>query len=129
MATSTRTVGVLDNTESSSKTITKLSTKIKSNEYTMSSYMAAKWHSVKYYLNKNHVSSILGVNAVVAEKYKGDLDGLFIEVFQIPKKYLYPHAIVNGYDSSSCYEGATLNFKMLDQEVLQQYYKLFLQTE
>lgn len=123
-----KVTGIAYSKSESTKTITKLSTKLDIN-LTMTSTMAAKWHSIKYYLNKNHIDKIAGIEPTTADKYRGDLEGLFIEVMGININYVYPHCIVNGYDSPSCYEGAKLYFKLLDTSVLAKYYKLFLQTE
>ena len=87
--------------------------------------MIKKWNSVKAILKDKHVLSYEEIKPIYANKYKYDLYGLFQEVFNIPKEYIYPTIIVNGFDTLTDYDGNTLRFKRLDIVALNKYYQRF----
>lgn len=86
-----------------------------------------KWNSVKDYLILNHLAdTILTVSPVAAEKYKFDLYGLMANELQIAHFQIYPHMLVNGYTCSTDYYGERLAFRMIDGDILNRYYRLFI---
>lgn len=87
--------------------------------------MIKKWNTVIPILKDKHVLSYEEIKPIYANKYKYDLVGLFKEVFNIPKEYIYPTIRVNGFDSLTDYDGNTLRFKRLDNVALGKYYQRF----
>lgn len=85
-----------------------------------------KWDSVRSVLQEKYVITTKEVTPVQAEKYKNDLFGLLKNELSIPNEFLYPHMLVNGYDSPSAYGGEKLRFKILDPKQLKIYRMLFL---
>ena len=92
---------------------------------TLDRSLVAKWNSIRDILRTSHISTELSVNTVAAERYKFDLYGLLRNELNIPTMQIYPHMIVNGYMSSYDYYGELLRFKIIDGNVLRQYYRLF----
>lgn len=90
--------------------------------------MVFKWDSVRNVLQEKYVVATKEISPVQAEKYKHDLFGLLKNELNIPKEFLYPHMIVNGYDSPSNYGGERLRFKILDTRQLKLYHMLFLKN-
>ena len=81
-----------------------------------------KWNSIKDLLISKHLlSSPYVISAVVAEKYKFDLYGLFRNELNLPDYQIYPHILVNGYTCSTDYYGERLAFKLIDGEILGRY--------
>lgn len=88
--------------------------------------MVIKWSTIRSVLQENYVITTKEISPVQAEKYKNDLFGLMANELSIPKEYLYPHMLVNGYDSPSSYGGERLRFDILDPRQLKIYHMLFL---
>lgn len=86
--------------------------------------MIKQWSSIRPLLNK-HIITIKEIPPLYAEKYRFDLWGLFRDVLQIPEDYIYPHILVNGFDSSNCYDGGKLRFGIMDYAGLNPYFKIF----
>ena len=53
-----------------------------------------------------------------ANKYIGDLRGLFYHVLKIEHDVFVPHMLANGYKSSSEYAGDVKTFKILDSNTI-----------
>lgn len=87
--------------------------------------MVKKWQSVKGILIKNAIQTEIDVKASTSEAYKFDLEGLFINVIKIRPEYVYPHIIVNGYNSSQSYEGNRTKFFIIDNQYLSMFHSLF----
>lgn len=83
------------------------------------------WNNVIYDLLTNHVTNEVSISPVLAEKYRFDLEGLFLNEFNIQPEHIHPVIRVNGYDSSNSYDGGKLNFKIVDTSVLTNYYRMF----
>lgn len=94
--------------------------------YFMSRDLIYKWNSVKLVLVANHIISQATVSTVAAEKYKFDLYGLLKYEINLPEQQIYPHMIVNGYTSSWDYYGERLRFDIIDGDILNKYYRLFI---
>ena len=88
-----------------------------------------EWNNIKVLLQLHHISGIREITPLYAEKYKFDLWGLFRDTMYIPEIYIYPHIIVNDYDSSASYHGDKLRFAIIDNTVLQTYHKLFVRNK
>lgn len=103
------------------------------NSIGVSSYISKdlvyKWNSVKPNLIANHIVSQSTVSPVAAEKYKFDLYGLFKHEISLPDNQIYPHMIVNGYTSSWDYYGERLSFSIIDGDILNKYYRLFIKDK
>lgn len=85
-----------------------------------------KWDSIRSVLQEKYIISEKEITPVQAEKYRNDLFGLFQNELSIQKQFLYPHMIVNGYDSPSNYAAEKLRFSILDSKQLKIYHMLFL---
>ena len=91
--------------------------------------------TTEYYSNWNNVKDLLGgyvVNTVevgpaIIEKYVGDMHGLFKDQFSMRDELIYPHILVNGYLSSSDFNGEILRIKLLDERKLSDYLLRFNQ--
>lgn len=105
--------------------VTKLSDQINNTPYTLDKYWVKKWNSIKPILKYKYVAAVNEVTPLYAEKYKHDLYGLFKIYFGISDQYVYPHIIVNDFDSSYDYNGNKLRFRMLDNSKLNYYISLF----
>lgn len=97
-------------------------------EYPLSRDLVIKWNNIREVLLKNHVVSTVEISVVDAERYLFDLHGLCITSLRLPEYQVYPHMIVNGYTSSTDYNGELLRFKLLDAGKLLNYYRLFLRN-
>ena len=96
--------------------------------YVMTSTLIGRWNSVIDMLAAKHIVEHRGVSPAIAEKYKGDMYGMFREL-GVPDSHIYPHIRVNGYLSSTDYYGEILVINILDKYVLEQYITLFLLKE
>jgi hypothetical protein len=96
--------------------------------YVMTSDLIGRWNTVLDTLSNKHIVEHRGISPAVAEKYKGDMYGMFREL-GIPDSHIYPHIRVNGYLSSMDYYGEILVINILDNSVLEQYIRLFLLKE
>ena len=90
-----------------------------------SKHIMKEWQRVKPILELKHITSVREITPLYAEKYKFDLHGLFRDILMIDKTFIYPHIIINGYDSSTCYDGNRLKFSMLSLMALTKYHRLF----
>ena len=78
-------------------------------------------------LNKLYTKDLIYKwNSVKDEKYKFDLYGLMANELQIAHFQIYPNMLVNGYTCSTDYYGERLAFRMIDGDVLNRYYRLFI---
>lgn len=93
--------------------------------YLIDKDMVKKWQSVKGILIQNAIQTEIDVKASAAESYKFDLEGLFINVIKIRPEYVYPHIIVNGYNSSQSYDGNRTKFFIIDNQYLSMFHSLF----
>lgn len=103
---------------------TKITDLIKTS-YIMDKDIIKKWQSVKGILIQKGIQTELDVKSSAAESYKFDLEGLFINILKIKPEYVYPHIIINGYNSSQSYTGDKTKFFILDNQYLSMYYSLF----
>lgn len=93
------------------------------------SELIEQWNNIVYDLISNHITNEIEISPVLAEKYKGDLYGLFTRELNITPELVHPYVRVNGYDSSDCYDGNKLTFSLLDNTVLNMYYRMFIRTK
>lgn len=101
-----------------------ISEKINTNTV-IDSDLIGRWNGVIEILSDKHVVKTIDISPVLAEKYKFDLYGLFSNEISIPNEHIYPHIRVNGYDCSNSYDGKKLQLKILDSNIVTNYYKLF----
>ena len=87
--------------------------------------LIAKWNSLKDILLTKHIVNEITISPVAAEKYRFDLYGLIRAELGIKENQIYPHMIVNGYTSSYDYNGELLRFKIISNDVLVKYYRMF----
>lgn len=87
--------------------------------------LVSKWNTIIKILSENHITKQIEVKPATVEKYKGDLWGLFKNEVGLQDEYIYPTIRINGYPSSSSYNGEKLRFDILDSNKLSMYYKLF----
>lgn len=92
---------------------------------TNSEKLIEDWNNVIYDLLTNHVTNEVSISPVLAEKYRFDLEGLFLNEFNIQQEHIHPCIRVNGYDSSNSYDGGKLNFMIVDSNMLTTYYRMF----
>ena len=90
-----------------------------------SKHIMKEWQRVKPILELNYIVSEKEVTPLYAEKYKFDLYGLFRDILLIDKTFIYPHIIVNGFNSSVDYDGSRLRFSIIAPMVLVKYHRLF----
>jgi hypothetical protein len=90
----------------------------------LTSELADKWAMVVPKLKEAAIVREIEMTPVQAEKYKGDLHGLFKNEMSMRETHIYPHILVNGYDSSSCFDGTNLKLYILDESKVEVYYKL-----
>jgi len=86
--------------------------------------MLNKWDSARDILEKNYIDRTLTIDIATAAKYRFDLAGLF-KYSGIHQRFIYPHILVNGYNSSLEYDGNILEFKLINEQKLQELYSHF----
>lgn len=91
----------------------------------MTSDIIGKINTIIPVLKANHIANTITVTQAIANKYIGDLAGLFRNELSMQDDHTYANIRINGYYSSSCYSGERLTFSILDQSVLATYLKLF----
>lgn len=91
---------------------------------TISKDIIIDWNSVISKLYNLHVTKIVSIKGTIAEKYRGDMYGLF-KYLDIQEEFIYPHIRVNGYNSSRDYGGSTSDIKIIDSSILNVYYEMF----
>lgn len=102
-----------------------LSEYITSDDFTIGKELIKQWNTITFILRDKYTLATSKITPPYAEKYKFDLEGLFKEYFKIENKFIYPHIIANGYTSSWDYHGEKLEFRLLDTNMLNIYYKIF----
>lgn len=90
----------------------------------LTSDLISRWNTTLHILKENHIANVAEITPVLAEKYRFDLAGLLMNEMNIPEKHVYPHIIINGYDSSYSYDGKKLRLSILSEHALDLYYKL-----
>lgn len=90
----------------------------------LSENMIKLWNTVIYRLSNIDNLKTIDVTADKACKYKGDFYGLLKEA-KVPAEYFYPVLRVNGYYSSSDYNGIGKVIYLPDENKLSLYYRLF----
>lgn len=85
-----------------------------------------KWDTLRFVLREKYIVAEKDITPVQAEKYRGDLYGLFINELYVPKHFTYPMLIVNDYSSFVDYDAKKLKFNLLDFTILTTYYNLFV---
>lgn len=88
--------------------------------YNKEKYYDTMWISMYPYLKEKYTlaTSIKKVSVTDANRFIGDLAGLFKHVIQISPDFILPHILVNGYNSSCDYDGTQLEFILLDNNIL-----------
>ena len=97
--------------------------------YPLTQKLMQRWDSVKFVLKEKYIIGQRDITAVQAEKYRGDLFGLFKNELNINHEHCYPHMLVNGYYSPNDYDAKVLIFNILNVEMLKSYYSLFIKEE
>lgn len=93
--------------------------------YNPNSNLINKWNNIRIILKQKYVIATKEISTSDSRKYLHDLEGLFSDIFYTKPEFIYPHIIVNGYNSSCDYNGEILRFKILDNTALNNYYRLF----
>ena len=88
----------------------------------------SRWDSIRDVLKYRYIVGQKDITPVQAEKYRGDIYGLFRNELNIVHEYVYPHMIVNGYLSPYDYGGEILTFDIIDIDALRTYYSLFIKN-
>ena len=101
---------------------------INTTNYT-SEFMIKSWNQSLEILKIRIKTGIKEITPQLAEKYKFDLYGLFYNEFNIPKIMIYPNIRLNGYDSSYCYDGKRLRFRLFESSGLADYATAFAKAE
>lgn len=83
------------------------------------------WNVVTSVLIDKHLEREIEITPTIAAKYTFDMYGLFLNELGIQPELIYPHIRVNGYSSSSEYEGINKYIKLIDTGIALSYYKLF----
>ena len=96
---------------------------------TMTEDLMIKWNNIIDILSSKHLEREVSIKPTIAAKYRFDMFGLFQNDLGIPPELIYPHIRVNGYNSSSCYDGYQINIKIIASDILMSYYKLFTKKE
>lgn len=87
--------------------------------------LVKKWLTIRELLEFKYVANTVSITPVTALKYKGDLFSLLSFELGVQPIYIYPHALANGYDGLTDYNGDKLSFKLLDVSKLKTYYDAF----
>jgi len=102
--------------------------KILNTDIVMDADLQKKWNSAALYLERNYLYTTNDVGGVVAYKYAQDFIGL-LNYLDIPKELQYLHIIVNGYKSSTDYDGINSSIKIIDTKEAMLYYEMFTQEK
>lgn len=90
-----------------------------------SHHIMKEWQRIKPILELKYIVSVRETTPLYAEKYRFDLYGMLRDIFFIDETFIYPHIIVNGYDSSTSYDGNKLRFSIINPQILVTYHRLF----
>ena len=85
-----------------------------------------KWNSAALYLERNYLYDTREIGGAIAYKYRQDFSGL-LNYLDIPKELQYLHIIVNGYKSSTDYDGINTSIKIIDTREAMLCYEMFTQ--
>lgn len=102
------------------------------------SYITAKLNTIdqtkkiiQYWNNiipmiKNDTDKILvhEISKEQANSYKGDLMGILKNIIQVPDELIYPNILINGYKSSSEFNGLTTRILTYSRETLLTHYEI-----
>jgi hypothetical protein len=61
------------------------------------------------------------VSITTAYRYKGDFFGLLLKELNIPEEHIIPNMIINGYNSSSEYDGTKTDILVIPSDRLKPY--------
>jgi len=92
------------------------------------SELISKYNSIIQTLKNNHTATTLTVTPSIANMYIGDLYGLFKVILNVPLDSIYPNMVANGYKCSQDYNGDKVTFIILDNDVINDYVRLFKKT-
>ena len=92
--------------------------------FTITEDLLTNWNNIIDILVEKHILRRINIDINIAHKYRGDLNGLFLEL-EVDKEYIYPHVRVNGYSDSSAYDGKQVSFALIDDKTLRKYYRAF----
>ena len=104
---------------------TNLSEIIQTEKVEMDPHLCYQWQNIKDIVRYNYKITESTVTPAIARKYRGDLVGLFRYEFNIDNRFIYIHAICNGFDGLTDYNGKKTTFTIYDQPRLDKYYKKF----
>jgi len=91
--------------------------------YQLDKELLFQWNNIIEVLKNKYIEQTISVEPVIAVKFKFDMEGLF-KFLNIDNSIIYPHIRVNGYPSSSAYDGRITDIHILSPNV-KNYYKLF----
>jgi len=86
------------------------------------------WVNIKDVLLKNHIVGEKVINNATANKYIGDMYGMLKEI-GLEDVVIFPHILVNGYNSSRDYDGLTTKILLIDPAILNRYYLSYLKNK
>lgn len=67
------------------------------------------------------------ISIAVAERYRFDLYGLFVNELKIPDEFIYPNFLINGYVSSDEFKGDKTKFLTANLVQLSKYLDVYQQ--
>lgn len=67
------------------------------------------------------------ISIAVAERYRFDLYGLFVNELKIPDEFIYPNFLINGYVSSDEFQGDKTKFLTANLVQLSKYLDVYQQ--
>ena len=86
------------------------------------------WNSIAPILKFKYIVDERSVDGAIANKYKFDFEGLLINEFKIHKEFIYPTILVNGYSSSTDYNGETKRILIIDDKIMYDYLRMFIRN-
>jgi len=82
------------------------------------------WENVIPKITDDDLLGTIKLEGVEAKKYMFDLEG-FLITRNIVKEFIYPIIRINGFYSSTDYDGKDIELKIIDAGILTKYYTLF----
>jgi len=101
---------------------TNIATSIKTND--MSNEFFGKLYPLVHTLVNDYPVTYVDIKPAQANKYIGDMYGLFKNDLNVPENAIILHILANGYNSSCDYHGEKLRLMLLDYNIITTYLQL-----
>lgn len=85
------------------------------------SYIASQWEMFTPNLYESGIERTVTLDPAIAYKYRFDFYGLLLNEYSIPYETMIPHLIINGYTSSTDFDGTRLEVHLLNKAMLASY--------